>query len=115
MLKLVNGTRVVVVNGQDIYCIGLCEKFAVRIQGQNCLVNVYTLPLDSYNLILGAQWLAGLRDIVWNFRNLTVKFLVGQQQFYLQGEKEIRLRLLSCPQLTKLLMKQHQLVGLQLL
>lgn len=67
-----------IANGKDLYCIVQCEKFEVKIQGQNFYVDVYTLPLDNYDLNLGSQWLADLGDIVWNFKKLIMKFSVEQ-------------------------------------
>lgn len=64
LLKPIEGVRVIIANGQDLYFIALCEKFEVKIQGQTFFVDVYTLPLKSYDLILGAQWLVDLGDIV---------------------------------------------------
>lgn len=73
----------IVANWQDLEYATLCERLEVKIQGQVFFVDVYTLTLNNYDLIFGAQWLANLEGIVWNFRELTMSFWMGNQQYYL--------------------------------
>ncbi|KAL6338580.1 hypothetical protein AAG906_021295 [Vitis piasezkii] len=56
------GIRVTVANGQELHCTALCSDFRWRMQGQEFIAEVYVLPLETYDLILGTQWLA-IREI----------------------------------------------------
>ena len=64
------GIRVTVANGHELHCTALCSDFRWRMQGQEFIAEVYVLPLETYDLILGTQWLATLGDISWNFNTL---------------------------------------------
>lgn len=89
-IKKVERVQVTVANGQDLQCKGWWEGLDIRVQGQAVTVDAYTLPLESSNLILGAQWLVGLGDIIWNFKTLTIRFFIGKQKYFLQGYKDMQ-------------------------
>jgi hypothetical protein len=36
--------------------------------------NLYMLPLDSFNIVLGVQWLCTLGTIMWDFGTLMMSF-----------------------------------------
>ena len=57
------------------------------MQGQNFKENVLTLPLDNYDLVLGVQWLVELGDIIWNFKELHMKFQAEGKEYKLQGDR----------------------------
>ncbi|KAF2285326.1 hypothetical protein GH714_042368 [Hevea brasiliensis] len=67
--ELVKVTGVVVefVNGQELQCEHFCKEFTWCMQNQTFTTKVFILPLDSYDFILGASWLATLGEITWNF------------------------------------------------
>lgn len=48
---------------------------------------VYILQLESYDLILGVQWLSTLGDIRWNFSSLSMVFMVDGVEYRLHGEE----------------------------
>lgn len=57
----------------------MCHGFQWTMQQQDFSTNVYLLPLESYDLILGIQWLKTLGIITWNFTELTMNFeLLGK-------------------------------------
>lgn len=53
-------------------------KFQWGIQSYQFQEDLYILPLDNYDMILGIQWLAKLGDIVWNFKKLQMRVRVGK-------------------------------------
>lgn len=53
----------IVANGKELKCKYICKDFNWRMQGQEFITDVYVLPLESYDLILGVQWLVNLGDI----------------------------------------------------
>lgn len=63
-LKPLGRTRVLVANGHQLPCASMCEGFEWKAQGQVFKVDAYVLSLENYDLILGTQWLAILRDIL---------------------------------------------------
>lgn len=43
-------------------------------------VDLYPLPLEGCDAVLGAQWLRTLGPIVWDFSKLHMKFQIGVQR-----------------------------------
>ena len=85
-ISKVNGIWVEVANGQELKCDAICVGFKWKMQQQNFQADVYLLPLQSYDLILGIQWLKILDDISWNFTALTMTFQLDGQVHSLYGE-----------------------------
>ena len=82
------------------------------MQGHEFSVDVYLLPLDNYDLILGAQWLATLGDIIWNFNKLEMSFTMQGQSYKLQGKMEGSLNLSDWEEMSRLLAKPNQLTSM---
>nr|GEW21105.1 hypothetical protein [Tanacetum cinerariifolium] len=74
-----------VANGHKLTCTQICPKFHWLMQGYWFSIEVLLVPLDSYDMILGIQWLSSIDDIIWNFKKLTMKFKVGGQVCELKG------------------------------
>ena len=73
------------------------------------------MPLDNYDLILGAQWLATLGDIIWNFNKLEMSFAMQGQSYKLQGKMEGSLNLSDWEEMSRLLAEPNQLTSMQLI
>ena len=83
--KKVCSLDVSVANGNTLPCEQLCENFQWIMQGHWFTADVMLIPLMNYDLVLGVQWLHTLNDIVWNFKNLTMQFMVGDHSMVLKG------------------------------
>jgi hypothetical protein len=69
------GLSVKVANGERLQSYGVCKDTTVDIQGENFVMDCYTLPLKGFDVIIGVQWLKSLGPIVWDFATLTMAFL----------------------------------------
>ncbi|KAD4584125.1 hypothetical protein E3N88_21726 [Mikania micrantha] len=76
--------------------------------------NLLVIPLSNYDIVLGIQWLQTLNDIVWNFKNLTMKFKVNKVTYELKGTKEVGVGLCSMEKMTKMLVTGENVVQAQL-
>ncbi|KAF2310163.1 hypothetical protein GH714_007000 [Hevea brasiliensis] len=56
----VSGISVEVANGQNMQCHAKCTSFKRQMQNHHFNAEVFILPLDNYDLILGAQWMETL-------------------------------------------------------
>ncbi|KAJ1259396.1 hypothetical protein BS78_10G151600 [Paspalum vaginatum] len=68
------GLSVKVANGDRVSSFGLCPEVALHIQSEAFYINCYALVLDGFDIVLGAQWLASLGPIVWDFAALSMEF-----------------------------------------
>ncbi|KAF2303147.1 hypothetical protein GH714_014149 [Hevea brasiliensis] len=59
----VSGVSVEVANGQNMRCHAKCASFKWQMQDHHFDAEVFILPLDNYDLILGVQWLETLAFI----------------------------------------------------
>lgn len=55
-----------------------------------------------------------LDDILWNFRNLTMRFLQGNELCELQGNETSSLHMIRANKLSKLLAKKDDVASVQL-
>ncbi|KAF2283955.1 hypothetical protein GH714_017567 [Hevea brasiliensis] len=90
-LQKAAGISVEVANGQQLQCEGFCKNFTWSMQGLEFHAEVYVLALDNYDLILGAQWLSTLGEILWNFQTMMMTFKRESMLCVLQGETKKKL------------------------
>ena len=74
VMEAIKELKVLAANGNQLRCQEICRGFSWEMQGQTFSADVLALPLDNYDLVLGVQWLIELGDIVWNFKELNMKF-----------------------------------------
>ncbi|GAV84263.1 RVP_2 domain-containing protein [Cephalotus follicularis] len=74
-----------VANGEQLPCSKVIKKFTLKMQGYVFGIDVFLIPLENYDLILGIQWLASLGDILWNFAELRMRFQYNNQACSLVG------------------------------
>lgn len=56
--KEVKPLSVSVANGSHLSCTSMCPQFQWMMQGFWFTTDVFVLPLDNYDMVLGAQWLS---------------------------------------------------------
>jgi hypothetical protein len=61
------GLSVIVANGDRVASSGCCTNLKVFIAGDAFTIDCYELPLGSYDMVLGVQWLESLGPILWDF------------------------------------------------
>jgi hypothetical protein len=83
--------RVQVANGEVIVSEGKCDGVKVTVQEQSFTFDSYVIVLAGCDIVLGIQWLVTLGPILWNFKDLTMEFTLGQQHCLLQGLAAARL------------------------
>ena len=69
-----------------LQCTYKCSDLAWEMQGYSFSAKVYIIPLESYHLILGGQWLLTLGEIRWNFDKLSMNFMLKEIKVTLIGE-----------------------------
>jgi hypothetical protein len=65
---------VVVANGDRVACRGYARDVAIRITDEFFDINCYTIPLGTYDMVLGVSFLRKLGPILWNFDDLCMAF-----------------------------------------
>ncbi|XP_062173552.1 uncharacterized protein LOC133879017 [Alnus glutinosa] len=77
--------KVQVANGEVVVSEGKCDCVNVKVQCHNFQFESFVIVLAGCDLVLDIQWLVTLGPILWNFKDLTMEFSLGQQLCKLQG------------------------------
>ena len=77
--------RVTVANGERVPCPGVYRAAPFSIAGEQFRADLFALPLAGYDMVLGTQWLASLGPILWNFKDLTMSFWLGDHEVCWHG------------------------------
>uniref|UniRef100_A0A803N9Q4 Uncharacterized protein n=1 Tax=Chenopodium quinoa TaxID=63459 RepID=A0A803N9Q4_CHEQI len=74
---------------------GICKDFTWRIGKHEFSSNVMLIPLGSRDMVLGKQWLSTLGSISWNFKQLTMKLKLEQDEVELRGMPSHKLKIVK--------------------
>jgi hypothetical protein len=66
---------VAVANGDRITSLGCCSALNINIAGEHFVISYYGLLLDSFDMVLGVQWLEYLGPVLWYFVHRTLVFI----------------------------------------
>ena len=86
----------------------------MTLQGVPIVIDLYLLPLEGSDAVLGAQWLRTLGPIVWDFSKLLMKFQVGEKEVTLQGMSVPQNKVVNAKEINRDLRKEKQGILLQL-
>jgi len=79
---------VAVADGARLQCQVVCKGLQLSIGELEYITDPYVVPLGSWDMILGVQWLATLGSILWNFEKLTMEFVHNGKRQLLEGLKK---------------------------
>nr|XP_011468582.1 PREDICTED: uncharacterized protein LOC101308702 [Fragaria vesca subsp. vesca] len=88
-VEVIKPVRVRVASGKILVTTKIAT-LELCLQGYTFLFQYYVLPILGSEIILGANWLKTLGDIVWNFEHMTMKFDSLGKRHVLQGETETK-------------------------
>ncbi|CAA0840394.1 Eukaryotic aspartyl protease family protein, partial [Striga hermonthica] len=63
-----------VANGERLRCSKVYRGIPIKFQGVTVKADLFALPLVGPDVVLGVQWLEGLRDVTTNYREGVMKF-----------------------------------------
>lgn len=68
------GLHVGVANGDKIACEGRALDVPITISMEAFSISCYAIPLGSFGMILGVEYLSSLGLILWDFDDLCMAF-----------------------------------------
>jgi hypothetical protein len=83
-IKLVGcaGLQVIVANGDRVASPGCCRGLKITMGEESFYIDCYDLSLDSYDMVLGLQWLESLGPILWDFGRRTMTLIWEGRDVY---------------------------------
>jgi hypothetical protein len=58
------GLHVGVANGDQVACIDICRAVHIFIDSEEFVIDLFVIPLEGYDMVLGVQWLCTLGPIL---------------------------------------------------
>ncbi|XP_043724096.1 uncharacterized protein LOC122671070 [Telopea speciosissima] len=78
--------RVYVGNGEFLLCTQRCKSVPLLLQGHFFTLDLFILPLEGADIVLGIQWLELLGPILTDYKMLTMEFEWEGVKVQLKGE-----------------------------
>ncbi|KAL5823102.1 hypothetical protein ACOSQ4_021002 [Xanthoceras sorbifolium] len=103
--------RVYIGNGDFLICRFSCPQVALTMQGHLFHIDLYVLPIEGPDVVLGIQWLQLLGRVSHDYAALTMEFTWNGSPILLRGDLTISPRKISFHQL-QALMSHDQVHGL---
>ncbi|XP_061375850.1 uncharacterized protein LOC133317958 [Gastrolobium bilobum] len=101
-VKPITQFQVLVGNGARLGCKGVCQQIGLNLQGHMFLPDLFVLPIQGAEVVLGVQWLSEFGDVTTNYNNLVLKFERAGKLIELQGESRLQVEPIELHQLRKL-------------
>ncbi|XP_026459456.1 uncharacterized protein LOC113360127 [Papaver somniferum] len=76
---------VTISNGDRTTSTGICSQLQWSMQGHKFVEDLRILPLGGCDIVLGADWLRKLGDVLFNFSKLSISFMYHNNKITLQG------------------------------
>ncbi|KAD4981923.1 hypothetical protein E3N88_18594 [Mikania micrantha] len=77
---------VLVGSGERLPCSGLARAVELIIQGHPLVVDLYVLPLQGWDMVLGVSWLATLGPVITDYSKSTFEFSHNGHQVIWHGD-----------------------------
>ncbi|KAJ0092850.1 hypothetical protein Patl1_25137 [Pistacia atlantica] len=61
------------------------DEVSLTLQGVPLNVDLYVLPLEGYDIVLGTQWLQALGPVIWDFSRMVMRFSLDGKKVTLRG------------------------------
>ena len=84
-LKYAHSFRVYIGNDDSLVCQFCCSQVPLTLQGHLFLVDLFILPIEGPDVVLGIQWLQQLGRVSHDYVVLTMDFCWHGNQIQLQG------------------------------
>ncbi|KAF7811847.1 Transposon Ty3-G Gag-Pol polyprotein [Senna tora] len=89
-LTVISPFKVLTGSGSFLSCTHKCDNVCLKVQGQDIVVDLYVLEIKGSDVVLGVQWLAELGEVMTNYKDLTMSFVLKGHKVELRGEPLIR-------------------------
>ena len=83
-------------------CDNSCVEVKLCLQGHTFSIDLFIIPIQGVDVVLGVQWLELLGHVVTDIKLLTMNFQGKGKAVHLTGEQQINDELLQGKQLMKL-------------
>ncbi|XP_061356872.1 uncharacterized protein LOC133301271 [Gastrolobium bilobum] len=101
-VKPIGQFTVLVGNRASLICKGVCQQVGLELQGYKFFPDLFVLPIQGAEVVLGVQWLSEFGDITTNYKQLVLKFEREGEVIELQGETRMQVEPIELHQLRRM-------------
>ncbi|XP_061358034.1 uncharacterized protein LOC133302292 [Gastrolobium bilobum] len=94
--------KVMVGNEASLGCKGVCRRVGLELQGYKFCPDLFVLPIQDAEVVLGVQWLSEFGDVTTNYKQLVLKFEREGRVIELKGETKVQVEPIELHQLRRL-------------
>ncbi|GJX85901.1 retrotransposon-related protein [Tanacetum coccineum] len=95
--------KVYIGSGETLLCENVCSHVSLLMQGVAVDVDLYVLPMQGPDVVLGIQWLQHLGKVTHDYARQTMEFNLLGTTFTLKGDESLRMKKISLHRMQALL------------
>nr|GEX69057.1 reverse transcriptase [Tanacetum cinerariifolium] len=103
--------KVYIGSEETLLCEKVCSHVSLLMQGVAVEVDLYVLPMQGHDVLLGIQWLQHLGKVTHDYARQTMEFNLLGTTFTLKGDESLRMKKISLHWMQALL-EQDEVYGL---
>lgn len=88
-VKALPAFKVFIGREEYLVCKEVYRQVGITIQNTVVTEDLFILPMEGANIVLGIQWLGKLGPVTTNHKDLTMEFQIEDQSIRFQGESHL--------------------------
>nr|GEV52537.1 hypothetical protein [Tanacetum cinerariifolium] len=87
--------KVYIGSGETLLCENVCSRVTLHMQGLEVEVDLYVLPMQGPDVVLGIHWLQKLGKVTHDYAQQIMEFALGATTYTLKGDESLRMKKIS--------------------
>ncbi|GJX79417.1 retrotransposon-related protein [Tanacetum coccineum] len=102
-LEATKAFKVYIGSGETLLGENVCSRVNLHMQGLEVEVDLYVLPMQGPDVVLGIQWLQRLGKVTHDYAHQIMEFVLGETTYTLKGFESLRMKKISLHRMQALL------------
>nr|GEU84831.1 retrotransposon-related protein [Tanacetum cinerariifolium] len=102
-LQATKAFKVYIGNGETLLCENVCSRVSLHMHGLVMKIDLYVLPMQGPDVLLGIQWLQKLGKVTHDYAQQIMEFTLLDTKYTLKGDESLRMKKISLHQMQSLL------------
>ncbi|GKE45203.1 retrotransposon-related protein, partial [Tanacetum coccineum] len=102
-IKSTKAFKVYIGSGESLLCESVCSSITLHMKGVVIEVDLYVLPMQGPDVVLGFQWLRNLGKVTHDYAHQTMEFTLLDTTYLLKGDDSLRMKKINLHQMQAML------------
>ncbi|GJZ28322.1 reverse transcriptase [Tanacetum coccineum] len=102
-IKATKSFKVYIGSRESLLCESVCSSVTLHMQEVVMEVDLYVLPMQGPDVVLGIQWLQNLGKVTHDYVHQTIEFTLLDTTYSLKGDDSLRMKKISLHQMQAML------------